>query len=184
MRDGPVPAEGQSTVDEAVSGVVELIPALRAFSMSFCRERGEADDLVQETLLRGLANIHRFEPGTKLKSWLFTIMRNTHYTRAKVNARERPGAEGCASDRPTSLPSQEWSVRGQEVVRAVDALPAQQREVVVLIAMLGVSYLEAADICGCRIGTVKSRLSRARRELVARLGERDSKEVVRIDARF
>lgn len=163
--------------------VVELIPALRAFSMSFCRDMSEADDLVQETLLKGLANIHRFEPGTQLKSWLFTIMRNTHYTRAKRAARERPGAETCASVQPTTPPSQEWSLRGREVERAVQALPPSQREVLVLIAVLGMSYLEAAEICGCAVGTVKSRLSRARHELVARLGEVDAKGVVRIEGR-
>jgi RNA polymerase sigma factor (sigma-70 family) len=182
MHDARVPRKGFPVEITPASEVVELIPALRAFAISFCRDASEADDLVQETLLKGLANIHRFEPGTRLKSWLFTIMRNTHYTRAKLAARERPGAENCASAQPTTLPSQEWSVRGREVARAVRSLPHSQREVLVLIAVLGMSYIEAAGICGCAVGTVKSRLSRARHELMTRLGEADAKDVVRIGA--
>jgi RNA polymerase sigma factor (sigma-70 family) len=183
MHDARVPEKGETAGLAPASDVVALIPALRAFAMSFCRDATEADDLVQETLLKGIANIHRFEPGTRMKSWLFTIMRNTHYTRAKVRARERPGAETCVSAQPMSMPSQEWSIRGREVVRAVHSLPAQQREVLVLIAVLGMSYVEAAEVCGCAVGTVKSRLSRARHELVERLGETDARGVVRIDGR-
>lgn len=151
--------------------IVDLIPALRAFARTFYRDSHDADDLVQETLTKGLANIHQFRPGTNMKSWLFTIMRNTFCTRARITQRELPGSEDCASLRPVTDPTQEWSVRGSEVRKAIQRLPAQQRQVLVLVGVLGVSYEDAAEICGCAMGTVKSRLNRARLRLIEELGE-------------
>jgi RNA polymerase sigma-70 factor (ECF subfamily) len=153
------------------SSIVELIPALRAFARTFYREPDNADDLVQETLTKGLANIDKFEPGTRMKSWLFTIMRNTYYARIKVALREAPGLLDCASSRPISEASQEWSVQSKEVHEAIQTLPDQQREILMLVGVLGVSYEEAAEICNCAVGTVKSRLSRARANLLDHLGE-------------
>jgi RNA polymerase sigma-70 factor (ECF subfamily) len=151
--------------------IVEMIPALRAFARTFCRNNADADDLVQETLTKAIANIHRFEPGTKLKSWLFTIMRNTFLTRITRDRREGPGEVDCASSRLSQEAPQEWTTRVREVRDAISRLPQGQREVLVLIGMLGVSYEETANICGCAIGTVKSRLSRARAALLVELGE-------------
>ncbi|MBN9071202.1 MAG: sigma-70 family RNA polymerase sigma factor [Rhizobiales bacterium] len=151
--------------------MVDLIPALRAFARTFCRSTHDADDLVQETLLKGIANIDKFEPGTRMKSWLFTIMRNTHYTRAKIATREAPGLRECASPQVAMEPPQEWSMKSLEVQDAINGLPPRQREVLMLIGVLGVSYEETAEICGCAIGTVKSRLNRARLGLLEHLGE-------------
>ncbi|RUV69542.1 MAG: sigma-70 family RNA polymerase sigma factor [Mesorhizobium sp.] len=151
--------------------IVDLIPALRAFARSFCRVPDDADDLVQETLTKGLANIDKFEPGTRMKSWLFTIMRNTYYTRIKAADREKPGLLDCASLIPISEATQEWSVQSKEVYSAVQMLPEHQREVLMLIGVLGVSYEETAEICGCAVGTVKSRLNRARASVLEYLGE-------------
>ncbi|RTL65315.1 MAG: sigma-70 family RNA polymerase sigma factor [Hyphomicrobiales bacterium] len=158
--------------------IVDLIPALRAFARTFCRAPDDADDLVQETLLKGLANLDKFEPGTRLKSWLFTIMRNTHYTRVKIAAREAPGLLDCASSRPVSEASQDWSMQSKEVHQAIQQLPPHQREVLMLIGVLGVSYEETADICGCAVGTVKSRLNRARAGVLEMLGENSSQTLV------
>jgi RNA polymerase sigma-70 factor (ECF subfamily) len=158
--------------------IVNLIPALRAFARTFCRVPADADDLVQETLTKGLANLDKFEPGTRMKSWLFTIMRNTHYTRIKAAAREAPGLLDCASGRPVSQASQDWSVQSREVHQAIQKLPAHQREVLMLIGVLGVSYEETAEICGCAVGTVKSRLNRARAGVLEYLGETSSQAVV------
>ncbi|RWC28442.1 sigma-70 family RNA polymerase sigma factor [Mesorhizobium sp.] len=158
--------------------VVDLIPALRAFARTFCRVQEDADDLVQETLAKGLANLDKFEPGTRMKSWLFTIMRNTHYTRIKSAAREAPGLLDCASSRPVSEASQDWSVQSREVHQAIQKLPEHQREVLMLIGVLGVSYEEAADICGCAVGTVKSRLNRARAGVLQFLGETSSQALI------
>lgn len=151
--------------------IVDLIPALRAFARTFCRDGSDADDLVQETLTKGIANIEKFEPGTRMKSWLFTIMRNTFNTNVRSSSREVPGLLDCASVRPTEEATQEWSLRGKEVGAAMARLPQNHREVLMLIGVLGVSYEEAAEICGCAVGTVKSRLSRARANLLHDLGE-------------
>ncbi|WP_159591010.1 sigma-70 family RNA polymerase sigma factor [Chelativorans xinjiangense] len=169
MLPSPRPQNGVPTQSD--NEIVDLIPALRAFARTLYRNRCDADDLVQETLTKGLANIHRFQAGTNMKSWLFTIMRNTFYTRGKIARREVPGIEDCASLRPAVDPEQEWSVRGIEVREAVQRLPEQQRQVLVLVGVLGVSYQEAAEICGCAMGTVKSRLNRARLRLLDELGE-------------
>jgi len=159
------------------ANIVDLIPALRAFARTFCRDMFDADDLVQETLTKGLANLDKFEPGTRMKSWLFTIMRNSFYTRAKSIMREAPGLVDCASVRPVSEATQEWSMRSREVHDAINRLPPAKREVLVLVGVLGVSYEEAAEICHCSIGTVKSRLNRARASILQLLGE-DSPETL------
>ncbi|HEX2148498.1 MAG TPA: sigma-70 family RNA polymerase sigma factor [Pseudorhizobium sp.] len=157
--------------DPARADIVRLIPALRAFARTFCRNPTDADDLVQETLMKALANLDKFEPGTKLKSWLFTIMRNTFYTRSKVLGREAPGAEEPVSgDTPTPA-TQEISARAKEVQRALQKLPPHYREVLTLVAILGESYEAAAEICDCAVGTVKSRLNRARHQILQELGE-------------
>jgi RNA polymerase sigma-70 factor (ECF subfamily) len=162
--------------------MVELIPALRAFARSLCRNTEDADDLVQETLTKAIANVDKFEAGTRLKSWLFTIMRNTFYSRIKVAARESPGALGCVSEQPSAAESQEWTQRSREVARAIDLLPEEQRQVIVLVCMIGISYDEAAEICGCQIGTIKSRINRARTNLADILGDRSSAEAADANA--
>lgn len=133
--------------------------------------------------MRAIANIEKFTPGTRLKSWLFTIMRNAFYTRAKRAAREAPGAMDCASARPVTEAPQEWSVRGKEMQVALGELPEQQREVVVLIGMLGLSYEEAAEIAGCAVGTIKSRLNRARLRLYEYFGETTAEGLLEPTAR-
>lgn len=164
-----LPTTMQTTPHTSIGGlepkILALIPALRAFARSFYRDAVDVDDLVQETLLRGIANIHQFRPGTNLKSWLFTIMRNTFYTKVKVYTREAPGSADCASQEPVVQPGQEWRVRRNDVCRLIQELPQEQREVLILISMIGVSYLDAAEICECAMGTVKSRLNRARQTL-------------------
>lgn len=166
------------------TAIVDLIPALRAFARTFCRDASDADDLVQETLTKGIANLDKFEPGTKMKSWLFTIMRNTFYTRVKVYSREAPGLADCASGRPVQEATQEWTMRGHEVHAAINRLPPHHREVLVLIGVLGVSYDEAAEICQCAIGTVKSRLNRARASLLEDLGEHSPEGLIEPTAKL
>lgn len=158
--------------------IVRLMPALRAFARTFHRDPVDADDLVQETLAKGIANLDKFRPGTSMKSWLFTIMRNTFCTRFAAYKREQPGLADCVSTRLSVEASQDWSVRSSEVKTAIERLPAPQREVIVLIGMLGVSYEETASICGCAIGTVKSRLNRARATLLVQLGEASGETLI------
>jgi RNA polymerase sigma factor (sigma-70 family) len=155
---------------------------LRAFARTFCRNPTDADDLVQDTLVKALNAFESFEPGTRLKSWMITIMRNTFYTKIKVYTREAPGAADCVATLPTTEAVQEWSIRGREVREAIARLPQHQREVLTLIGVLGESYEDAAEICGCAIGTVKSRLNRARLSMLEELGETSSRSVIETDA--
>lgn len=161
--------DGYDTQNE----VVAQIPALRAFARTFCHRPEEADDLVQETLLKALSNLDRYEPNTKLKSWLFTIMRNTFLTRIVRSNREDIGITPQQSAKMVTPPTQEERVRLTQIQQALFRLPAHHREILVLIVVLGEPYEVAAQICGCAVGTVKSRLNRARRHLYRELGEED-----------
>lgn len=175
MKNGP-------PVDPDIgTEIATLIPALRAFARSFHREVDKADDLVQDTLTRAIASIHTFQRGTRLKSWLFTIMRNRFYTDYKRFKREPTGEEQCVSSLPIMQPTQEWSQRGVELKAAMQRLPDAQREVLVLIGVLGVSYEEAAKVCDCELGTIKSRLNRARKRLASELGETSCGSVLEQD---
>ncbi|MGJ4860053.1 sigma-70 family RNA polymerase sigma factor [Labrys sp. KB_33_2] len=156
--------------------IVKLIPALRAFARTFCQEPTDADDLVQETLLKALANIDQFEPGTRLKSWLFTIMRNSYCTKAKKRSREVLRGDDTLFDSAVPSGEQEWNVRMGEVGRAFQNLPDKYKEIIALIVILGESYENAAQICGCAVGTVKSRLNRARARLTFEMGEEDYRQ--------
>lgn len=151
--------------------IVKLIPALRAFARTFHQEPADADDLVQETLLKALANINQFEPGTRLKSWLFTIMRNSYCTKVKKRGREVLRGDNALFDSAAPPGEQEWNVRMGEVGRAFQGMPDKYKEIIALVVVLGESYESAAEICGCAVGTVKSRLNRARARLASEMGE-------------
>ena len=163
--------ESESLADGQPDDIVAFIPALRAFGWSLCRREQEVDDLVQETLVKGIANFDHYSPGTNLRAWLFTIMRNTWYTNAHKTARERPGAADCVSGSPSVAGTQLWSVRGNELWDAIGRLPPHYREVLILVVMLGESYEDAVRILGFPMGTVKSRVNRARKMVMDELGE-------------
>src|SRR5712691_10955010 len=147
---------------EAMLGVV---PSLRAFAMSLCGNVDRADDLVQETLLSAIANINSFEPGTNMSAWLFTILRNLFRSEYRKRRREVEDGDGRYADSLKSQPAQEERVEFQEFREALAKLPADQREALILVGASGFSYEEAAEICGCAIGTIKSRVNRARTRL-------------------
>jgi RNA polymerase sigma-70 factor, ECF subfamily len=144
---------------------VESMPHLRLFARSLTRNFVEADDLVQETLLKALANIDRFEPGTKLRPWLFTIMRNTFYSDLRKRRREVQDVDGEQAARLVQNPRQDSSIDFEDFKTAFSKLHSDHREVLTLIGASGCSYEEAANICGCAVGTIKSRVNRARRRL-------------------
>lgn len=148
------------------------IPALRAFAFSLARNRADADDLVQETLVKAWAHRTRFEAGTNLRAWLFTILRNSWYTGAARRRREVADEEGRHAASLTSEASQEWTAELTALQEALNTLPPEHREAIIMVGAAGLSYQEAADIAGCAVGTVKSRVNRARRRL-ARLLARD-----------
>jgi RNA polymerase sigma-70 factor (ECF subfamily) len=170
---GGVPARGSGEHSELVS----LLPALRAFARTFHRHPSDADDLVQQTLTKAITHADKFQPGTNMKSWLFTIMRNECYSAARSTKRRLALAPLPVEATVTGTHSQEWTVRASEMAKAIDALPAAQREAIVLVGMLGFSYDEAADICDCAIGTIKSRLNRARGHLAEHFAEEGTADV-------
>jgi RNA polymerase sigma-70 factor, ECF subfamily len=172
-----VPVQASRDVDTETQ-IIELLPALRSFSRHFEKNSSDAEDLVQETLMRALRSVHQFEAGSNLKSWLFTIMRNTYCNIYKKKCREPVGKSECVSSWMTNCsPTQEWSVMGQDLKDALDELSPERREVLLLIA-LGTSYDEAAAICGCAVGTIKSRVNRARYDLINVLGASDVSEYI------
>jgi RNA polymerase sigma-70 factor (ECF subfamily) len=153
--------------------ILAAIPSLRAFAISLSGNVDRADDLVQETILRALANIQSFQPGTNLPAWLFTILRNLFRSEYRKRRREVEDADGSLAETLKSHPDQIGRVEFQEFRQALAQLPAEQREALILVGASGFSYEEAADICECAVGTIKSRVNRARSRL-AKLLEVDN----------
>jgi len=153
--------------------ILAAIPSLRAFAISLSGNVDRADDLVQETILRAFANIHSFQPGTNMPAWLFTILRNLFRSEYRKRRREVEDADGSFADTLKSHPDQIGRVEFQEFRTALAQLPAEQREALILVGASGFSYEEAADICECAVGTIKSRVNRARSRL-AKLLQVDS----------
>ena len=141
------------------------VPSLRAFAISLSGSVDRADDLVQDTLMRALANIHRFEPGTNLNAWLFTILRNLFHSEYRKRKREVEDADGSYAARLATAPEQNARLDFDDLRLALAKLSPDQREAVLLIGAEGFSYEEAAQICGTAVGTIKSRVNRARRRL-------------------
>jgi len=146
--------------------VVALIPALRAFAWSISRNGADADDLVQETLIKAWSHRDKFEIGTNLRAWLFTILRNTYYTSVVRRRREVRDEDDQHARALTFPPTQVWGLAVRALQAALDQLPAEHREALILVGAAGLSYEEAADICGCALGTIKSRVNRARARLL------------------
>lgn len=151
--------------------VVDLIPALNSFARTFHRSQSDVDDLVQETLTKALGNIDKFRPGSNLKSWLFTIMRNLFCTRFRVGKREMVGLEECVSDAGSVAADQEWRVRGHELERACGGLKEPFRSAFEFVFIDGGTYEQAAEHFHCAAGTVKSRVNRARQRIADECGE-------------
>jgi RNA polymerase sigma-70 factor (ECF subfamily) len=146
--------------------VIGLIPALRAFAWSLSHNSADADDLVQETLIKAWTHRDKFEPGTNLRAWLFTILRNTYYTAAVRRRREVADADGKHAATLSAAPTQDWSIAVRSLQAALQRLPDEHREALVLVGAAGLTYEEAAEICGCALGTIKSRVNRARARLL------------------
>jgi len=156
--------------------VLAAVPSLRAFAISLCGNVDRADDLVQETLLRALANIESFQPGTNMSAWLFTILRNHFRSEYRKRRREVEDGDGSYAETLKSHPEQNGRVEFEEFRVALAKLPGDQREALILVGASGFSYEEAAQICGSAVGTIKSRVNRARTRLVELLaidGARD-----------
>jgi RNA polymerase sigma-70 factor, ECF subfamily len=145
--------------------VLELLPSLRAFAWSLSRNPADADDLVQETLTKAWTYRERFADGTNLRAWLFTILRNTWYSTTVKRAREVADEDGKHAAGLTAEAAQDWSAELTALRAALNRLPPEHREAVVMVGAAGLSYEEAAAIAGCALGTIKSRVNRARNRL-------------------
>jgi RNA polymerase sigma-70 factor (ECF subfamily) len=145
------------------------LPKLRAFAVSLCGRSGgraeRADDLVQETIVKALSNINSFVPGTNMTAWLYTILRNEFYSEYRKRRREVQDEDGIFAAKLISKPSQEGHMGFLELQDALDQLRPEHREALILVAASGHSYEDAAKLCACAIGTVKSRVNRARAKL-------------------
>jgi RNA polymerase sigma-70 factor (ECF subfamily) len=145
--------------------MIAAIPKLRAMAVSLCGNVDQADDLVQETLAKALAHIGSFAIGSNLSAWLFTILRNVFYSECRKRRREVADIDGGFSSALACRPDQDDHMEFLDFRRALQKIPAEQREALILIGGSGLSYEEAAEICDCAVGTLKSRVSRARTRL-------------------
>lgn len=157
--------------------LLKAIPSLRPFGISLSGDAKWADDLVQDTLLRALANIDRFQLGTNLNAWLFTILRNLFHSEYRKRRREVEDVDGAYSKNLMSLPDQDSHLDFEDLRTALAQLPPDQREALLLIGASGFSYEETAEICDCAVGTIKSRVNRARSRLAELLYMDNSSEL-------
>ncbi len=150
--------------------LLAAIPKLRAFALSLASHSDYADDLVQETLMKAWNHQQSFQEGTNIKAWLFTILRNEYFSQLRKRRREVEDADGDYAGSVMTPGSQESQLDMADLRIALQQLPEDQREAVVLVGASGFSYQEVADICRVPVGTVKSRVNRARNKLAVLLG--------------
>src|ERR1700731_3320700 len=137
----------------ARDAMLGAIPQLRAYAVSLSRNEQQADDLVQEALLRACDNISRFEPGTNMTAWLITILRNQFYSEYRRRITQMQNIDGLHANPPVTKASQSAYAEYVELCGALGPLPPQMREALLLIAEAGLTYEEAALVCGCAVGT-------------------------------
>lgn len=147
--------------------LVELIPHLRAFARSLCGNATLADDVAQDAMLKAWKSREKFKPGSNLKAWTFTILRNQFYSIKRRSWRATSLDQQVAEQTIIANSDQEKVIELNELRRGLDSLKDDQREALILVGASGLSYDEAAEICGCAVGTIKSRVSRARKALEA-----------------
>jgi RNA polymerase sigma-70 factor (ECF subfamily) len=150
---------------ELRDALLAAVPSLRAFAISLTNDFNRADDLVQDTLVRALAHIDRFERGTNLNAWLFTILRNLFHSEYRKRRREVDDPEGTYAGRLKAHPEQQSHLDFEDFRGALAKLPPDQREALLLVGAEGMSYEDAAAICQVAVGTIKSRVNRARARL-------------------
>jgi RNA polymerase sigma-70 factor (ECF subfamily) len=146
--------------------LVDHLPALRAFALSLTRNGAVADDMVQDTVVKAWTNIEKFQEGTNMRAWLFTILRNTYYSSRRKVKREVADVDGMHTGNMAEKPAHDGRLQMNDFRKAFAQLPDEQRETLVLVGASGFSYEEAAETCGVAVGTIKSRVNRARKQLV------------------
>jgi RNA polymerase sigma-70 factor, ECF subfamily len=145
--------------------MIAVVPKLRAFAISLTGKSHQADDLLQETLMKAWAHRDSFQPGTNIKAWLYTILRNEFYTAIRKRKREVEDVDGKHAERVGVLPAQDSYLDLVDMQKALQLLPPDQREALLLVAASDMSYEEAAVVCNVAVGTIKSRVNRARERL-------------------
>ncbi len=143
----------------------EHLPALRAFALSLTRNSATADDMVQDTIVKAWTNIDKFQAGTNLRAWLFTILRNTFYSSRRKLNREVADIDGVFTETLSVKPSHDGRLQLADFRKAFEQLPDEQREALILVGANGFAYDEAAEMCGVATGTIKSRVNRGRNRL-------------------
>jgi RNA polymerase sigma-70 factor, ECF subfamily len=150
-----------------LAAMLEAMPRLRLFALSLCRDPDRANDLAQEALLRACANIDTFRAGSNMSNWLFTILRNQYYSEHRKRHWEVEDVDGSYAETFAVDPDQIVRLEWDDMRAALAGLPEGMRQALVLVAIEGLSYGEAAHACNCSEGTIKSRVHRARARLAA-----------------
>jgi RNA polymerase sigma-70 factor, ECF subfamily len=145
--------------------ILDCLPNLRAYARALVRNPDRADDLVQDAVVRALGAVDQFRPGTNFKGWIFTILRNGYFNELRRNRGFMQPIEAADLEGYSTPPDQQAGLEFDDFNRVFSLLPAEQREALVLVGAEGYAYGEAAAICNCPIGTIKSRVGRARNEL-------------------
>lgn len=156
----------------------EHLPALRAFAISLCGNAAMADDLVQDTIVKAWTNIEKFQVGTNMRAWLFTILRNTFFSVKRKRKREVSDSDGIHAGTLYEKPAHDGRLAMNDFRKAFDQLSPEHREVLILAGALGYSYDEVAEMTGVAVGTVKSRVNRARARLCDLLGLRAGEDPI------
>tara|TARA_R110002110_G_scaffold2233_16_gene10099 strand:+ start:2303 stop:2860 length:558 start_codon:yes stop_codon:yes gene_type:complete len=161
--------------------LVEHLPAMRAFAISLTRNTAVADDMVQDTLIKAWTNIDKFQEGTNMRAWLFTILRNTYYSNRRKTGREVADVDGVLTENLAQKPAHDGHMQLNDFRKALALLSDEQREALLLVGASGFSYEEAAKMCGVAVGTIKSRTNRARARLADILGFNDEEALEMTD---
>lgn len=162
--------------------LIEHLPAMRAFALNLTRNSAAADDLVQDAVVKAWGNFDKFRPGTNLRAWLFTILRNTYYSLYRKRRREVEDPDGKMAGKLSEKPAHDGHLAMADFRAAFAQLTDEQREVLILVGAEGFSYEEAAGMCGCAVGTIKSRTNRARKRLAELMHLEDEDELGMTDA--
>jgi len=166
MSDIPQNAANNPKVEAAFKReLVALIPHLRAFARTLAGDPASADDLAQDAMMKAWDARASYQMGTNMKAWTFMILRNQFYSEKRRSWRQTQLDQEAAERTLVAVDDPEAPVALDELRLGLTMLPAEQREALILVGAGGFAYEEAAEICGCAVGTVKSRVSRARRAL-------------------
>ncbi len=171
-----------TTTKDPREELVEHLPALRAFALSLTRNSAAADDLVQDALVKAWSNFDKFEQGTNMRAWLFTILRNTYYSLLRKRKREVEDPDGIMAGQLSEKPHHDGTLVMADFRAAFAKLSDEHREVLILVGAEGFSVEEVADMCGCAVGTIKSRTNRARKRLKELMQLDDEEEFELTDA--